>query len=239
MAAPTVRKMHTTGREFFFSARSTSCCKAGRGDCRPAASAHCLFFHWHSCCKCSGVRAGVLAHPPLLPTAGAPGTAFPSMRVEWDQLFGFTVPPLELVVRGTAMFLFLWFLFRVVIKRRVGAIGMADLLVLVIIADAAQNGMAGTYTSITDAFVVVGTIVLWNYLFDWLAFRSPALERLLEPPPLLVVEHGRILWRNMRLELLSRQELEAKLREHGVKDISEVDKVYVESDGEVSIIKRR
>ena len=62
----------------------------------------------------------MLAHPPLLPTAGAPGTAFPSMRVEWDQLFGFTVPPLELVVRGTAMFLFLWFLFRVVIKRSVG-----------------------------------------------------------------------------------------------------------------------
>src|SRR5207249_10369591 len=106
--------------------------------CRRVTSAPCLFFHWHNACKSHRVRAGVLAHPPLLPTAGAPGTAFPSMRVEWDQLFGFTVPPLELVVRGTAMFLFLWFLFRVVIKRRVGAIGMADLLVLVIIADAAQ-----------------------------------------------------------------------------------------------------
>ncbi len=86
------------------------------------------------------------------------------MSVEWDQLFGFSVPPLELVVRGTAMFFFLWLLFRVVIKRRIGAIGMADLLVLVIIADAAQNGMAGSYTSVTDACVLVSTIVLWNYL---------------------------------------------------------------------------
>ena len=160
------------------------------------------------------------------------------MSVEWDQLFGFSVPPLELVVRGTAMFFFLWLLFRVVIKRRIGAIGMADLLVLVIIADAAQNGMAGSYTSVTDACVLVSTIVLWNYLFDWLAFHFPALQRLLEPPPLLVVEDGHILWRNMRLELLSRQELEAKLREKGVKDVSEVEQAYVEPDGHISIIKR-
>jgi uncharacterized membrane protein YcaP (DUF421 family) len=161
------------------------------------------------------------------------------MAIEWDKLFGLSVPALELVVRGSVMYLFLWLLFRVVIKRRVGAIGMADLLVLVIIADAAQNGMAGTYTSITDAIVVVSTIVLWNVLFDWLAFRYPWLQRLLEPPPLLVVDGGRILWRNMRMELLSRQELEAKLREHGVRDVSEVEKAYVEPDGQISVVKRR
>ena len=161
------------------------------------------------------------------------------MSVQWDKLFGFSGPPLELLVRGTVMFFFLWLLFRVVIKRRIGALGMADLLVLVIIADAAQNGMAGTYTSITDACLVVGTIVLWNYIFDWLAFRSSMIERLLEPPPLLVIDKGRILWRNMRMELLSRHELEAQLREHDVRDISEVEKAYVEPDGHISVVKRR
>ena len=161
------------------------------------------------------------------------------MHIEWDQLFGFSVPPLELIVRGSVMFLFLWLLFRVVIKRRVGAIGMADLLVLVIIADAAQNGMAGTYTSVSDAVVVVSTIVLWNYLFDWLAFRYDWMQRLLEPSPLLVVDHGRILWRHMRMELLSRTELEAKLREHDVKDLAEVEKAYVEADGHISVVKRQ
>ena len=161
------------------------------------------------------------------------------MSLEWDQLFGFSVSPLELVVRGSVMFLFLWLLFRLVIKRRVGAIGMADLLVLVIIADAAQNGMAGEYTSISDAIVVVSTIVLWNYLFDWLAFHYAWMQRLLEPPPLLVVDHGKILWRHMRMELLSREELEAKLRENGVRDASEVEKAYVEPDGHISVVKRR
>ena len=114
------------------------------------------------------------------------------MRIEWDKLFGFSVPPLELVVRGSVMFLFLWVLFRVVIKRRVGAIG--------------------TYTSVSDAVVVVTTIVLWNHLFDWLAFRSAWLQRLLEPSALLVIDRGAILWRNLRLEFISRAELDAKLR---------------------------
>ena len=181
-------------------------------------------------------RAGVLAHPPSLPTAGAPGTAF--MNVDWGALFRLSVAPAELFVRGTVMFLFLWLLFRVVIKRRIGAIGMADLLVLVIIADAAQNGMAGTYTSISDAVVVVTTIVAWNVAVDWLAFRFAWLQRLIEPAPLLVVDHGRILWRNMRVELISRTELEAKLREHGVRNIAEVEKAFVEPDGQISVVKR-
>src|SRR5258706_14982666 len=105
------------------------------------------------------------------------------MSLGWDQLFGFSVPPLELVVRGTAMFFFLWLLFRVVIKRRIGAIGMADLLVLVIIADAAQNGMGGKYTSVTDAGVLVSTIVQWDYLFDWITIPLPALSAQYHTPP--------------------------------------------------------
>jgi uncharacterized membrane protein YcaP (DUF421 family) len=161
------------------------------------------------------------------------------MHPDWQSLFGLSVPLAELIVRGSVMFLFLWLLFRIVIKRRVGAIGMADLLVLVIIADAAQNAMAGEYTSITDGMVLVGTIVAWNYLLDWLAFRYPWLQRLLEPAPLLVVENGRILWRNMRLELLPREELEAKLRQHGVTELGQVERCFVEPDGQVSVIKKQ
>src|SRR5713101_4986513 len=76
MAAYKSRKMHTNGREFFSRARSGSCKKRAIPYCRLVASAPCLFFRWHSSCKSLRVRPGVLAHP-LLPTAGAPGTAFP------------------------------------------------------------------------------------------------------------------------------------------------------------------
>jgi uncharacterized membrane protein YcaP (DUF421 family) len=159
--------------------------------------------------------------------------------MNWSEIFGFSVSPLEIVVRGTAMYLFLFVLFRVVVKRRIGAVGMADILVLVIVADAAQNGMAGEYRSVTEGCLLVGTIVGWDLLIDWLAFRIPALQRVLEPPPLLLIDHGRILWRNLRKELVSELELHSKLREHGVTDPREVEKAYMEPNGQVSVIKKK
>src|SRR5260221_8541465 len=74
MAVPLIRKMHTNARGFFFSARSTSCRNTGRRDCRLAASAHCFFFPLAHLLQVLRRRPAVLAHPPLLPPAGGPGT---------------------------------------------------------------------------------------------------------------------------------------------------------------------
>ena len=144
-----------------------------------------------------------------------------------------------MVVRGTAMYWFLFALFRVVVGRRVGAGGISDMLLLVIIADAAQNAMAGEYRSVSDGFVLVGTIVAWNQVIDWLAYVSPRLQRVLEPPPLLLIRRGQLMRKHMRHEFLSEDELKAKLREHGVEDYADVDKAYMESDGNFTVIRRQ
>jgi uncharacterized membrane protein YcaP (DUF421 family) len=159
--------------------------------------------------------------------------------MDWSEIFGLTVSPLELVVRGTVMYAFLFLLFRVVVKRRVGAVGMGDILVLVIIADAAQNGMSGEYRSVTEAFILVGTILGWNTLIDWLTFRVEWLQKVLEPPPLLLIENGRVLHRHLRQEFMSEADLKTKLREHGVADPCEVEKAYMEPDGQVTVLKKK
>ena len=158
--------------------------------------------------------------------------------MDWSEILGLSVSPAELIIRGTLMYLFLFLLFRVVIRRRVGSVGMADILVLVIIADAAQNGMSGEYRSVTEGAILVGTIIAWNVILDWLTYKSPRLQKILEPPPLLLVENGRVLKRNLRVEFVSEDELRSKLREHGVTDYAQVAKAYMEPDGEVSVIKR-
>jgi uncharacterized membrane protein YcaP (DUF421 family) len=160
------------------------------------------------------------------------------MSLDWGEIFGISVSPLELIIRGTAMYLFLFLLFRVVVRRRVGAIGMADILILVIIADAAQNAMSGEYKSVTEGAILVGTIMFWNVAIDWLNFRVPALRPWLEPPPMLLIQNGRILHRNLRHEYVTEDELKAKLREKGVKEYSEVAEAHMESDGSISVIKR-
>jgi uncharacterized membrane protein YcaP (DUF421 family) len=159
--------------------------------------------------------------------------------MNWDEIFGLSLSPWELVIRGTAMYLFLFLLFRVVIRRRVGSIGMADILILVIVADASQNAMSGEYKSVTEGAILVGTIIAWNMLIDWLNFHVPALRDWLEPPPLPLIQDGRLLHRNLRQEYLSEDELKAKLREHGVDDVRQVAKAHMESDGQISVIKRQ
>jgi uncharacterized membrane protein YcaP (DUF421 family) len=158
--------------------------------------------------------------------------------MDWSAIFGVETSPLELIVRGSAMYLFLFTIFRVVIRRRVGSVGMADILILVIVADAAQNGMAGEYRTVTEGAILISTIIAWSVLADFLTYKSPMLQRLLEPPPLLLIENGRVKWRNLRHEFLSEDELKAKLREHGVTDYAQVAKAFLESEGEVSVIKK-
>ena len=161
------------------------------------------------------------------------------MDIDWHSLFGFTVSPLELFLRASLFYLFLFVVFRLVLKRDVGAVGMADILLVVIIADASQNAIAGEYKSIPDGLVVVGTIIGWNLLFDWLSFRSPLMRRLLQAGPLKLVQDGRFLHANMRRELLTEDDVREKLREHGVEDVRTVKVAYMEASGELSVIERK
>lgn len=151
-------------------------------------------------------------------------------------LFELTVDPLELVLRGTLMYWFLFLLLRFILRRDVGSIGIADMLLLVVIADAAQNAMSGSYESITDGMILVGTIAAWNWALDSLAYRFRSVRRVLEAQPLVLVRDGKLLRRNMRKEYVTPEEIMAKLRENGIEKLEAVKLATMESDGEISVI---
>jgi uncharacterized membrane protein YcaP (DUF421 family) len=159
-------------------------------------------------------------------------------NIDWKGAFVPTVSILEIIVRGTLTYLALFSLMRFVLKREAGVIGLADLLVVVLIADAAQNAMASEYKSITEGIALVATLVFWDFALDWLGYRFPRLQRLLHPPPLPLIENGQMLRRNMRRELIGEQELMSYLREQGVEDVAEVKEAYMEGDGRISMISR-
>lgn len=161
------------------------------------------------------------------------------MMPNWHNLFALTVSPVELLIRGSLIYLFLFAVFRTVLKRDFGNIGLADVLLLVLVADAAQNAMAAEYRSVSDGLILLSTMIGWNLLFDFLAYRSPRWRRLLKPPEICVIRDGRIIHRNLRREYLSVDDLHAKLREHGIEDLSEVRVAYMESDGTFSVLTRQ
>lgn len=154
-----------------------------------------------------------------------------------QEMFALTLSPWELLIRGSVIYWFIFGIFRFVIRRDVGSVTIADVLVLVLIADAAQNGMAGQYETITEGLILISTIVGWNFLLDWASFRFEAVRRFTLPPPLPLILHGRILHDNLRKELLSVDELEIKLRREGVADVRNVRRAYMEADGNISILR--
>jgi uncharacterized membrane protein YcaP (DUF421 family) len=160
------------------------------------------------------------------------------LTVDWRRMFVPEQSLLEIFLRGTIVYIALFLILRFLMKRQSGVIGIADLLVIVLIADAAQNAMSGSSESITEGVLLVLTIVFWNYVVDWLGFRFPALAPLTRPSPLQLVDDGRMLERNMRQELITKEELMSQLRRNGVENVAEVKKAFIEGDGQVSVIKR-
>ncbi len=156
--------------------------------------------------------------------------------IDWQEMFipVHSIP--EIILRGTMTYIMLFLILRFLLKRQTGVIGVADLLVIVLIADAAQNAMANEYKSITEGTLLVLTIVFWNYAIDWLGFRFPAFQRLTRPPPLLLIDDGKMLPRNMRQEMITTEELMSQLRQQGIADPTKVKKAFIEGDGRISII---
>jgi uncharacterized membrane protein YcaP (DUF421 family) len=87
--------------------------------------------------------------------------------------------------------------------------------------------------------ILVASLIGWTVFTDWLVFRFPGPLSWLQPPPLLLMRQGRVIHRNLRQEFITEEELRSKLRENDVADYSEVDCAYMESDGAITVVKRR
>jgi uncharacterized membrane protein YcaP (DUF421 family) len=98
--------------------------------------------------------------------------------------------------------------------------------------------MIGSATSATDGMVLIATLVFCSYALDFMSFRFPAIQRLTAARRLCLVRDGKMLRRNMRRELITDQELGAKIRQEGVEDIAMVKWMYLEADGEMSLIRQ-
>ena len=156
--------------------------------------------------------------------------------LNFSELFIPSVHPLEMFIRGSVVYLFLFSLLRFLLKRESSDVGVTNLLVIVLLADAAQNAMAAEYHSITDGLVLVTTIIGWSYFLDWLSYRSRFLNRLIRPGKLLLAHNGRMLEENMRKELITEEELMVEVRSHGYQCLDEVKEIYMEPNGLISVI---
>lgn len=156
--------------------------------------------------------------------------------INWSTVFAFDEPILETFVRGTVVYLALFLMLRFIMRRQTGGIGVTDLLVIVLIADASQNAMASDYSSIADGILLVAVIIFWDFVINWLAFHVQWFGDFIDPKPVALIRRGKILHRHLRQELITTDELMSQLRLQGVDDVAEVKTACMESDGKISVV---
>ncbi len=155
--------------------------------------------------------------------------------VDWAEVFIPQTPLLEIIVRGAVTYLVLYALLRFV-RRQVGSLSVNDLLVLVLIADAAQNAMAGEYKSVSDGVLLVAVIIGIATSMNWLGFHVPWLQRVVHPDAVPLVKDGQPDEATLRRYMATREELMTQLRLQGVAEITEVQAAYVEGNGQISVL---
>lgn len=157
---------------------------------------------------------------------------------EWRvaDVFALTMPVWEIVVRATLVYLTLIILVRVVPKRKAGHLSPNDLLTLIVIGGMGSDAIVGGSASVTDILLMIGLILGWAYVFDVVEYRFPPLRRLLRHRQTVLVDHGRLVRPNMRMEMVTEDEILAVLRKEGIPDLSCVRSACLEADGEISVI---
>jgi uncharacterized membrane protein YcaP (DUF421 family) len=158
-------------------------------------------------------------------------------EIDWHRLLVPSGSLAEVVVRGTVVYLSLFVAMRFLPRREIGGMGAADILMIVIIADAVQNAMSGGYESITEGLLLVAVIFAWSTFIDWLDYKLPHLH-IAEARPKLIISKGKLMHENMRKDKLSEDEVMAQLRMHGLDSPADVEAAYLEGDGHFSVMRR-
>jgi hypothetical protein len=126
---------------------------------------------------------------------------------DFHKIFSNTIPVLEIIIRGSIVYLVLFFMLRIILKRESASLGITDLLVVVLLADASQNAMSGGYKSLPDGIILVATIIFWSHFLNWLGFKSPFFQRIIKPGKLLLIKEGRMIRRNIEKRIPDRRRI--------------------------------
>ena len=145
---------------------------------------------------------------------------------------------MDIVLRGVVLFAFLYVLMRVIGRRELSKLEPFDLILLIVVGDAVQQGLTQDDYSLTGAGLAVGTIAVLQVGVSYFNFRFPRLRPWLDGEPIVVVQDGRPIDRNMRRERLSVEDVAEAARGQGIASLDDVAWAVMETSGSISFIKK-
>lgn len=154
-------------------------------------------------------------------------------------LFQLSAPWWHFVLRGIVIYVLVMVLMRVSGKRAVGQFTPFDLVLLILIGNAVQNGINGGDNSLTGALLMAGTLILLNLAVAYATSRSRRIERLVEGVPVVLARDGKVFEGVLRRQLVSDADFHKALRQHDIVNVSQVALALLETNGSISIVPRQ
>ena len=146
---------------------------------------------------------------------------------------------MDLVIRATVVFFFVFLVTRVIGRRQLGELEPFDLILLVVLGDLVQQGITQSDESVTGTLIVISTIALLSVGVSWLSFRVPRLRRVTQGEPLVLVQEGKPIERNLRRERISIDDVQEEARRSQIASIAELQWAILEDDGHISCVPRK
>jgi len=143
----------------------------------------------------------------------------------------------DIVLRAVVVFVFLIVLTRVIGRRELSSLQPFDLILLIILGDAVQQGLTQDDYSLTGGLLAVGTIAVLQVLVSWISYRFPRTRRVIEGTPIIVIQDGEAIERNLKRERLDLDDVAEEARQQGIAHLADVKWAVLETTGKISFIK--
>jgi uncharacterized membrane protein YcaP (DUF421 family) len=146
---------------------------------------------------------------------------------------------MDLVIRAVVIFFFVFLVTRIVGRRELSSLEPFDLILIIVMGDLVQQGITQSDQSVTGAVIVISTIALLSVAVSWASFRWRRLRLLTDGEPLVLIEDGEVIERNLRRERLTREDIEEEAREQQIASLGDIRWAILENGGQISFIPRR
>ena len=145
---------------------------------------------------------------------------------------------MDIVIRAAVAFLFILLVTRIVGRRELNTLEPFDLILLVTIGDLVQQGVTQNDFSVTGLALAVGTIAVLTVLFSYLPWRFQVLRPVLEGSPVILIEDGNVIEKNLRRHRLTQEEVAAEARYQQIDSLDKIRWAVLETSGKISFIKK-
>ncbi|SRR6266511_619620 len=146
---------------------------------------------------------------------------------------------MDIVIRATVAFLFIFLLTRVVGRRELASLEPFDLIMLVVLGDLVQQGVTQNDFSVTGLILAAGTIAALTVFVSWASWRFAQLRPVLEGEPIILVQNGELIERNIERNRITPDEVAAAAREQQVASFDDIAWAVLETSGQISIIPKQ